>query len=128
MSYRQDQKFTLETKIESRGIVVPPAVFHTLIENALTHNRYSKNDSKFFLVQKQLDDKRAEFTLVTPQGDSDHKTDSKAKTGGLGLSYVRARLEESWGNNFTFSDGKDDAGGWRSVLVVPIELLTEVAE
>jgi hypothetical protein len=67
------------------------------------------------------------LTLTTPAGDSVHKTDTSAKMGGLGLSYVRARLEESWGNTFSFDDGKDESGGWKSVMVMPKQYATEVA-
>jgi hypothetical protein len=125
MSYRQDQHYSLETTIETEGVLVPPAVLHTLIENALTHNRYLGESTHFRLEQQSLHGDRIELTLTTPPGSSAHKTDTPVKTGGLGLSYVRARLEESWGNNFSFSDGQSESGGWRSVIIMPAQYATQ---
>ena len=127
MSYRQDQHYSLETTIETEGALMPPAVLHTLIENALTHNRYSGESTRFYLEQRSLHGDCIELTLTTPPGSSAHRTDTPDKTGGLGLSYVRARMEESWGNNFSFSDGQSESGGWRSVIIMPAQYDTQEA-
>ena len=52
MSYRQDQSLTLETDIADASMAVPPAIFHTLIENVLTHNRYDEDEVRFLLRQR----------------------------------------------------------------------------
>ncbi len=132
ISFRRDQSFILETVIESDGITVPPAIFHTLLENALTHNKYKEKHSIFTFIQRKINDNVMELILIAPPGDSVRKNavpDDSAggfvvpekgtlkKSGGVGLSYVRKRLQESC-DQFTFTDGLDESGGWRSTITI----------
>lgn len=119
MSYRQDLNFILESHIDNKGLLIPPAVLHTLIENALTHNRYATPSPAFQLTQRLLDEQTIELTLTAPSGERVHKTSNSVEVGGLGLTYVRARLEESWGSNVSFTDGECEDGRWKSVIVMP---------
>ena len=66
MSYRQDQTFLLDTKLQNNGLFVPPAIFHTLIENALSHGRYTNDDAVFHFEQRTTNAGDIEFTLTTP--------------------------------------------------------------
>ena len=38
---------------------------------------------------------------------------------GTGSAYIRARLRERFGADWTLDDGPTDAGGWRSTLTIP---------
>ena len=127
VSFRRDQSFVLEIDVESQGVTIPPAIFHTLIENALTHNRYTQRYSKFTFIQKEISDKAMELILIAPPGDSLRmnivpdlavsERETPKKSGGVGLSYVRKRLQESC-DHFTFTDGLDESGGWRSTIII----------
>jgi len=113
MSYRRDQDLTLEVELDEESSMVPPAVFHTLIENALSHSRFSRENTLFQLRQK-VQGERVEYILLTPPNQKKTSTARAPEGGGMGLSYVKARLEESWGEGFSLDDGEDDAGRWRT--------------
>jgi len=117
MSYRQNRSLTLNTSVRDTGLNVPPAIIHTLIENALTHNRYTNDKSIFDLTQRTTESGDLEFTLTTPVGTKrrDWRDD---KGGGMGLSYVRIRLQEAWPDSFTLTDGEDEQGRWRTNILI----------
>ena len=41
----------------------------------------------------------------------------------MGLSYVKARLEESFGTNFILDYGEDDQRRWRTTILITAEAL-----
>jgi LytS/YehU family sensor histidine kinase len=67
--------------------MIPPAIFHTLIENAITHNGYRDDRVTFRLEELREGDLRR-YVLTTPATKKDRQAD------GLGLKYVKTRLEE----------------------------------
>jgi len=117
MSYRQNRSLTLDTSLQNTGLTVPPAIFHTLIENALTHNQYTNDNSIFTLTQRVTESGDLEFTLITPVGTR-RRGDRDDKGGGMGLSYVRIRLQEVWPDSFTLTDGEDEQGRWKTSIVI----------
>ncbi|MBO6504496.1 MAG: histidine kinase [Kordiimonadaceae bacterium] len=81
--------------------LVPPAVFHTLVENAFSHNDYRNGSFEFSFSQETIGDSQC-FTLVVPEAGA-----PAARQGsGLGSDYVRNRLKEFCGNAFRFSTEK----------------------
>jgi len=122
MSYRQDQSYRLITEIEQADMQVPPAIFHTLIENALTHNRYSGTDGTFRLQQRTTGEGRIEFALTTPPAIQKRRERTQGKGGGVGLSYVKARLDEIWHTDFSFKDGTTGEHQWRTIISVPAKV------
>ena len=92
MGMRHKKKYSLTTKGLQGDEMIPPGVFHTLIENALSHNRYREETIKFEL-DKDTTESEIIYTMMAPigkdTGHSDHST-------GAGLKYVKSRLEESY--------------------------------
>lgn len=115
MGYRHDQTYELRACNMPGKAQVPPAVFHTLAENALTHNRYGSRRVTFSLAAETTDGGRIRFTFRCPPGDTSPQPSSE----GTGTTYVKARLREAFGSDWTFNAGTTPEGGWATVIEVP---------
>lgn len=105
MGFRRDVTFALDTIGVDLSAPIPPAVLHTLVENAITHNAYT-HPPHFTLSQIDRDAGR-HYVLRTPLADQSPTPGSER--GGLG--YVRARLEESYPGAWSLTHGAED-GAW----------------
>lgn len=114
MSLRHDKSFTLKLDGIRAGEKIPPMVFHTLVENGLTHG-YAGKDEGVFVLTRSEDEGRTYYSLYNDGAGSKH-----AESGGLGLKYVRARLEEAFGRNWRLDSGPVD-GGWEVTIAIQKE-------
>lgn len=73
---------------------VPPAVIHTLIENAFSHNDYRGAEGVFTLEQNERG-----YRLSVPV----IKARDSTLQSGLGTRYIEARMEEFCGGAFRFT-------------------------
>lgn len=102
MSYRKDQKYILNTIDIDLSQKIPPAILHTLIENCLTHNRYTSDTTTFNLQQiNNLTDNTVELKLSSPISQNHH---NKTMGTGTGLKYIRSRLTESFQDQWHFEE------------------------
>lgn len=106
MSLRHDKSFTLRLEGIKACEKIPPMVFHTLVENGLTHG-YAGKDSGEFVLSRNEEAGRIVYTLFNDGAAG--KAD--AESGGLGLKYVRARLREAYGRKWKL-DSRAVTGGW----------------
>jgi len=112
MSLRHDKRFTLRLEGIAAGEKIPPMVFHTLVENGLTHG-YSGKDEGVFILSRSEEKGEIQFTLFN-DGLAGNKN---AESGGLGLKYVRARLEEAYGREWQL-DSRPVDGGWAVTIAI----------
>ena len=117
MSYRKDQAFTLELNIVNPVQLVPPAIIHTLVENALSHNRYNNEQTLFKLHQKEA----AGQTLITFYAPLGINFSEQNKSSGTGLKYIKARLEESFADNWQLEELQVNKH-WITKISFPIQL------
>lgn len=110
MGYRQDRTFKLQVEGVEPEAPVPPAIFHTLLENALTHNRYTAPTVCFQLTGDSLDS-GWRYTLRTPRNGPA----SAEGREGTGLRYVRARLRESFGEAGSLTSTSRN-GTWTTII------------
>jgi sensor histidine kinase YesM len=96
MSYRYKADYRLEVKGDIKGIMIPPAIIHTQIENAFTHNHVPV-DAVFTLSVTQ-DDSSVELSLMSPLNKK-----IQSSSMGIGERYIRSRLIENYGNHFCYS-------------------------
>ena len=94
---------------------IPPAIFHTLIENAITHSYPDKENRikiclRFFRVEGH---RYYELEVVA----RNKKTEKKEE--GTGFKYIRSRLTESYGDLWEL-DSSPTEKGW----LTRIKLLT----
>ncbi|MCB1323764.1 MAG: histidine kinase [Spirochaetales bacterium] len=110
MSLRQDCSFTLVEKNIRQSEQIPPMVFHTLIENGITHGFYGRNQGRFVLARQRGRD-RTRYILFNDGDQEEHDSGGT----GLGLRYVETRLEECWPGRWALRAGPT-RGGWRVVV------------
>jgi len=84
-------------------------VFHTLIENGLTHAFNPKENGEFHLSCAQ-NDKETIFNLQNNGSRINNFAglDIEKIDEGLGLRYIKARLEESYPGKWNMSYGIND--------------------
>ncbi len=110
MSLRKDVAYDLEVEGIDGSHRVPPAVFHTLVENAVTHGAASPKVT--LRLSASQSGSRVRYVFEAPAGDESNGAN------GTGTKYIEARLREAWGEAWTFRQGR--AGSlWRAELEVP---------
>lgn len=97
MGLRRDAVYSLEVEGLDGARRVPPMIFHTLIENGLTH-AYEPGENGRFLLRCETTEAEVRYTMRN-DGSRLGQIASWAKDRleeGLGLRYIKARLEESY--------------------------------
>ncbi|WP_338867596.1 histidine kinase [Myxococcus stipitatus] len=116
MGCRQGTAFHLETEGVDLEAPVPPALLHTLLENAFSHNRYVSPHT--FRLQGSLIAEGARprrcYTFLAPLGTGPRQGGGD----GTGSRYLRARLEEAFPGAWRLQDGPTEAG-WTTRVEVP---------
>ncbi len=112
MGCRKGKRFHLRADEVDPSSAIPPAIFHTLVENALTHNRYASNDVQFVLSEKRTNGRRRYVFDVPLSDGTSHNGD------GTGLRYVKARLEETYPGAWIVESARLDES-WRTTIEVP---------
>ena len=111
MSARTDLPWKLETEGIDAAATVPPALFLTLIENGFSHQRALK-DATTFTLRAVPTGEGTRYVFFSPGAVT---ADTNRATGGTGLRYVRARLEESFPAAWKLTQGVV-AGGWETAI------------
>jgi hypothetical protein len=111
MSLRLEIPFSLRTSGVEASSFVPPAVFHTLVENGLTHGAFTPAHSEFEL-EVTRDGSRQRYRFLSPESRAAF---TESRSEGTGLRYVRARLEESFPGRWTLTNGAT-VQGWETVI------------
>lgn len=118
MSLRKDAKFKLEKINLPESEMVPPMIFHTLIENGLTHAFESGEEGTFTLSCKKQDG-NTHFTLENNGSllkDLEKSNDEQISLG-MGIRYIKSRLEECYPSNWELSYGLND-GVWKVNILI----------
>jgi two-component system, sensor histidine kinase LadS len=119
MSLRHDKSFTLRLEGVKACETIPPLVFHTLVENGLTHGYAGRQVGEFTLARSE-DEGAIVYTLFN-DGAAGAK---KGESNGLGLKYVRARLQEAYGGKWRL-ESRAVPGGW--AVTIALEKETDAA-
>jgi hypothetical protein len=96
MSLRKDVAYELEVEGVDGTRLVPPAIFHTLIENAITHGSSAPR------VTMRLTGSDRGYVFESPVDSSD----DRELQPGSGTRYIEARLREAFGDAWTFRQGR----------------------
>lgn len=112
LSRRRDRDYELRAEGTDARDLVPPAVFHTLVENAITHDE-SKRERVVLTLSATPEGERVRYVFTAPYAGS-----GGAGAEGTGLRYIRARLQESLGNDWSLAAGPAE-GMWRTELTIP---------
>jgi LytS/YehU family sensor histidine kinase len=114
MGLRLEHSYEFITEGITGDEMVPPLIFHTLVENAFTHN--DPHEFSTFTLKKCIVDSCVQYIFIV---DSKH-TEEENSDEGTGMRYVRKRLEEVFPGNWDLQYGSASEG-----YVVIIEILEE---
>jgi hypothetical protein len=113
MSLRKDVAYALQTEGIEAHRLVPPTVFHTLVENAVTHGSSSQGDVLLRLTAARKGE-HVQYTFESP-------LEPKAAAGfqpGDGTRYIEARLSEVWGDDWSLRQAPVGST-WQVQIEVP---------
>jgi LytS/YehU family sensor histidine kinase len=113
MSRRKGRDYRLVASGVDPRAAIPPAVFHTLVENAVTHGAVLPATVELRLTGARHGD-RMRYVFEAPLGGPP----DVPRVEGAGTRYIRARLHESFGTQWTFAAGAVD-GVWRTEIEIP---------
>ncbi len=111
MSFRKERHFTLKTTGICAEAMIPPALFLTCVENAMTHNVFTEKRNVFEIRGEQHAD-HIKYTVLTGGKTAKQTTPSPY---GTGLKYIRARLEESFPQRWRLTSSPG-AAGWQTEI------------
>ncbi|HYC88269.1 MAG TPA: histidine kinase [Thermoanaerobaculia bacterium] len=109
MSLRRDVAYALEVHGVDGARLVPPAMFHTLVENAITHAPASAQVTLRLAATAERD--RVRYVFESPASND-------APREGGGTRYIQARLREAWGSAWSFRQERSGEV-WRTEIEVP---------
>ena len=111
MGLQKQIRYTLELVNIDQTELIPPGLFHTLVENGITHNVYRTNQVSFCLTQEPTEVGKR-YTLLTPKPD---RAADKKPGAGLGTEYIQMRLEESYPGRWRLNH-VDSEQGWLTTI------------
>lgn len=111
MNYRRKSNFKLETVGLIDDEPIPPMIFHTLIENGLTHGYENKTEGTFTLSRNESTN-GIQYCMLN---DGDFNENGNPDSSGVGSNYIKGRLEEVFSGRWDFSSHRIDSG-WETVI------------
>ncbi len=114
MSHRRGQSYSMSVDGVDRDAQIPPAVIHTLLENAITHGDSTSPDAAFRLTEERRGNQRC-YVFESPYAGNSNNGPHEE---GTGMRYIRARLQESFGEEWSLTSSPQ-ASTWRTEILVP---------
>lgn len=111
MEYRKDACFTLTTENIDGNELIPPGIFHTIVENGTTHGFASQMNGEFTITKIVNDN----FTSYEIFNNGQNK--SEKNKPGNGLKYVETRLEESFPDKWKLTSEPME-NGWKVTIII----------
>jgi sensor histidine kinase YesM len=115
MGYRLDAHYQLVVESFCPGRMVPPLIFHTLVENGLTHAMKPREDGLFTFTCRE--ETGRQVYRLTNNGPLLAGAEEKKVEEGTGLRYVRSRLEEAFPGKWRLAYGLRDGLWWVEITV-----------
>ena len=111
MSLRKDAVYRLVVEGARGDETIPPALLHTLAENAVKHGSPAPRVDLRLAVVREGD--RIRYVFESPAASPTGKA-----TPGTGSRYIEARLRQAYGDDWIFRQGPAN-GTWRAELSLP---------
>ena len=114
MHFRKEITYTWEDIGIDEGEQIPPALIHTLLENGITHSIPLDGSSIHFKLSYSVNEK---YKVYSFQTQAKNRIKVNVNSGGGGFGYVKARLTESYQNQWDFTS-KELPDGWLSTIKI----------
>lgn len=116
MQYRKEITYSWnQTNINIKD-TIPPAIFHTLLENGITHCMPSTDNNIRFELNYNATHQFKTYTFLTY---AKVRHPNKNSVEGTGLKYIKARLTESYGDQWSFTSEAAEYG-WKNCIQINI--------
>ena len=111
MRFRKEVDYVFECEGLDMKEEIPPAIFHTLIENGITHSIANENNQVSMLLTYRKTDEEKCYELTSC---AQNRKKSFYKEG-TGLTYIRSRLEENYGDKWRL-ESHETKDGWKTSI------------
>ncbi|CAM2070483.1 Histidine kinase [Sulfidibacter corallicola] len=115
MAFRRKNRYRLDCEGISGEESVPPTLFHTLIENGITHGPNQDREVVFRLCKIAKNHYRFSAPLGEGSPGEAPTESGDTRSEGLGLQYIKTRLEECYPGNWSLISGPS-SGRWHTEL------------
>lgn len=116
MEFRKEVSYDwFEEGIDATELI-PPAILHTILENGITHSKPLTDGSIRFQLSFKREQKFKQYSLLTI---AENRESKHRKEGGTGFLYIKARLRESYGDQWAFTSEKVNEG-WLTIIKIYI--------
>ncbi|MCB2410183.1 histidine kinase [Hymenobacter lucidus] len=116
MQFRKEVRYELEQSGLNPEELIPPAIFHTILENGITHSIPAADGSIRFRISAEPCATGRTYALLTRARN--RPAEPGAKVGnGTGLQYIKARLTESYGTGWRLHSGAVPEGWLTSITI-----------
>ena len=116
MQFRKEIRYELEQSGIDPTDLIPPAIFHTVLENGITHSLPPPGGCLRFQLSFERTGQHKHYRLLAcaPARPAEHG----GKAGsGTGFQYIVARLQESYGTGWTFHSAAVPEGWLTSITI-----------
>jgi hypothetical protein len=124
MQFRKEIRYELQQTGIDETDLIPPAIFHTVLENGITHSLPPADGVIRFKLRFQRTSRYRMYTLLTcapgrpVEKGRNVPAGTEAETeAGTGFRYIRARLRESYGSRWEFSSNAVPEG-WLTCIKI----------
>lgn len=114
MQFRKEINYQWEESGIDENELIPPAIFHTILENGITHSSPLEDGSMKFKLSFSTNAHYKQYDFET---FGKNRIKLKERVGGNGFVYVKARLTESYGQNWEFASHESE-NGWLTTLKI----------
>ncbi len=115
MGLRHDRNYSLAADAVPRSEYIPPLVFHTLVENGLTHG-YAGKQGGTFVFRREAARGRLRYTMFNDGAPGSNGPDAHE---GTGIRYVKTRLQEAYPGSWRFWAGPVEHG-WEAGIELAV--------
>ncbi|WP_052732984.1 histidine kinase [Hymenobacter terrenus] len=116
MQFRKEIRYELEQSGIDPTDQIPPAIFHTMLENGITHSLPPADGCLRFKLSFERAGKYKHYRLLACAPARPAEQGGKAGSG-TGFQYIRARLQESYGTGYTFHSAAVPEGWLTSITI-----------
>lgn len=114
MQFRKEINYKWEENGIDENEFVPPALFHTILENGITHSSPLADGSLKFKLSFSLKTDYKQYIFET---FANNRVKIKQRDGGNGFIYIKARLTESYGDKWEFISN-ENTEGWITTIKI----------
>lgn len=116
MTYRKEIDYFWHDRgvKQDNSQLIPPAIIHTLLENGITHCAPLEDNSMTFTLIIKEEKTKLKYTFLT---NGNVRNTQKQRSSGTGFKYIKARLNESYGNNWQFTSEPIE-NGWQNTIII----------